>query len=311
MTFQQLLYVVTVAEECSFSKAARRLFISQPSLSQYIKNLEGNLNVILFDRSTNPIKVTDSGKVFVNIAKKILDLKGELDDRMDSIANMESGTIYIGVSPFRTSIFMPYIISEFKKRYPGINISIVEGHINKFESDIVNSDIDFFVTTLPVSERLMDYEFLMNERIMLAVPPQFEINKRIDNLKGIEEVETCGKKYKKIRLEIFKDEPFIFLKPDQKIHKLADRLCNKAGFEPNIVMENTNMDSSIAMTIGGLGISFVPDTVVKYGNMANNPVYYYIDDEEAVRKAVIAYRKNREFSKSALEFIRVMKDSLT
>ena len=91
---------------------------------------------------------------------------------------------------------------------------------------------------------------------------------------------------------------------------MAVKLCKKAGFNPKIQIENKTIDSTIAMVIAGLGVSIIPDSIIRYGNLAHNPVYYSIKDDEAKRKLVVAFKKNKELSKSAMEFIEVLKEVL-
>ena len=99
--FRELLYVLTIEEEKSFSNAAKKLFMAQPSLSQYIKRLEGSLGFLLFKRSHTPLTLTDEGKQYVDYAKRILILKEEMQRVLEEVANAERGSISLGIPSIR------------------------------------------------------------------------------------------------------------------------------------------------------------------------------------------------------------------
>lgn len=302
MTFQQLEYVIAVAEECSFSKAAKRLFIAQPSLSQYIKNIEESVGVQLFDRSTSPIQLTYAGKTYVEYARKILDMKEQLDAKMEDISKLKEGYLKIGLSTFRTFYFMPKALKVFQDKYPGIRIELVEGPRAYLEDECLKGNIDIFITTLPGNETYFAYEVLMEEKILLAVPKDYKINK---------DLKTEGLIYEdgfpKVNLCKFKNEPFVLLRPEQNLHRLAIRLCKRAGFKPNISIENGGMDSALTMVLGGVGITFVSDNISRDDSLMKSLVYYKLDDGEAKREIAVVYKKNRNLSQVGVELIDIIK----
>lgn len=307
MTFQQLEYVLVVAEERSFSKAAKKLYIAQPSLSQYIISIEKNIGVQLFDRSVNPIKLTYAGELFVKSAKEILKLKKQLDNSMADMADLKSGRLIVGVSHLRNSSLMPQVLPKFKERFPGVNLELKEGSIAELEVETINGNIDIFIGSLPIGDSF-SYEVVDEERLLLAVPPNHSMNKKY--MKKSKPSSKCLIEDTVIDLKSVEEEPFVLLRPEQNLHKMAVKLCKKAGFNPKIQIENKTIDSTIAMVIAGLGVSIIPDSIIRYGNLAHNPVYYSIKDDEAKRKLVVAFKKNKELSKSAMEFIEVLKEVL-
>lgn len=309
MTFQQLEYILVVAEERSFSKAAKKLYIAQPSLSQYIISIEKSIGIKLFDRSVNPIKPTYAGEVFVKYAREILQLKKQLDDSMADMAYLKGGRLGVGVSHLRNSNLMPEVLPRFKERFPNVTLEIIEGSIAELELETNNGNIDIFIGSLPIGDNF-SYEVVDEENLLLAVPPSHPINKKYINKKKLEEVSDLLIEDIEVDLKEVKDEPFVLLRPEQNLHRTAVKLCKKAGFNPNIQIENKTIDSTIAMVLAGLGVSIIPDSVVRYGNLAHNPVYYTIKDDEAKRKLVVAFKKNKELSKSAMEFVGVLKEVL-
>lgn len=126
MNLKQLKYVLVLANAGSFSKAANILNISQPSLSQYIKKVEEQMGAELFERSNGTVRITDAGRVYIDIGRKILDLEDQMQNSFLDISQNKSGSIIIGTSPFRSASILPEIVASFRKKYSGICPIIVE-----------------------------------------------------------------------------------------------------------------------------------------------------------------------------------------
>ena len=120
MTTQQIQYIIAITEEGSFSAAAKKLVVTQPSISQLVKNIEYTIGAPLFDRTTQPIKLTPVGIAYYEAAKKIENVNRELQNRVSEINDLQFGTLTIGTSPFRAACMLPKSIAYFKEKYPGI-----------------------------------------------------------------------------------------------------------------------------------------------------------------------------------------------
>lgn len=305
MDFRQLHYMLKVAEEKSFSKAAKKLYISQPSLSQYISNVEQQLGVRLFDRTTNPLTLTYAGELYEETAKNILYLKDQLLSQMDDIANLQRGHITIGISPFRSTYFLPTILPLFKKNYPGIDVSLAEGTMAELLELAINGATDFSIMTLPIPGELMSYDPIMTEEIFVALPPNHYLCQQLPHTHGSSSARP------KLNLGMLRDEPFIILKQGQRMNQVALELCKRACFKPKIILETKNIEAAHALVAAGMGITFIPDTLVGFGNMTERPVYFSLEDLQPTRTIVIAYRKGRYLSKAARKFIAMTKAVMT
>lgn len=303
MDFRQLQYMLKVAEEKSFSKAAQKLFIAQPSLSQYIQKLEQQLGVELFDRTTIPLRLTFAGELYIETAKKILDLKDQLSQQMEDIANLKKGRLTIGLSAFRTTYIMPRVLPSFHAQFPGIEVVLVEGTSSELSDLALKGSTDITVMTLPVQENLFNYESIFTEEILVAIPQNHPVKAKADYSLG-------NNFFPKINLWSLREEPFILLKQHQKLHQIADYLCAQAGFKPHIILESESIEAAHALVAAGMGVTFVPDTLPKYSNPLNRPLYFSVAEPRPTREMVIAYRKDRYLSGAAHEFIAKMKETL-
>jgi len=305
MDFRQLQYMLKVSEEKSFSKAAQKLYIAQPSLSQYIQKLEQQLGVQLFDRSTNPLRLTYAGELYAQTAKSILYLKDQLSNQMEDISNFKKGRLTIGLSTFRSTYIMPKILPLFHEKFPGIDVVLVEGNSVKLADLAIKGTTDISLMTLPIKDTLFSYEPILKEKILLAIPPSHSVAKKIGTNHSVHD-----HTYPEIALNELWDEPFILLKHHQKLHQIAVSLCKQAGFSPKIILESKSIEATQAFVSFGMGISFIPDTITLLPQAPTTPIYFQIKDLDASRTLVVCYIKKRYLSKVAQEFISITKDVL-
>lgn len=311
MNTQQIKYVLTLAEEKSFSKAAQKLYVTQPSLSQFIKNLESELHVQIFDRSTSPIRLTPAGEAFVSAARKIKAIEEELHKEIADLTDLKTGDLRIGTSPFRASCLLPKSIAKFHELYPGITIHILEDVSHKLEEAALEGSIDLYLNTGPFDENIFYIEELAVEQLYLAVPPENPINNGLESYQVTEyDIKLDTPKLHNtpyIDLSLFHSAPFIFLGSNQKLHDTAAEFCLSAGFDPYIILSSERLETAFSWTLAGIGCTFIPDFLIKFGNYERHPIYYKLNHPKATRKLCIAYRRNRYLSKVAVAYIDLLK----
>jgi DNA-binding transcriptional LysR family regulator len=311
MEFRQLQYMLKVAEEKSFSKAAQKLYIAQPSLSQYIQKLEQQLGVQLFDRSTNPLRLTYAGELYAETAKKILSLNVQLSNQMEDISNFKKGRLTIGLSPFRSAYIIPKVLPLFHKKFPGIDVVLAEGNSVKLEDLAVKGITDISIMTLPIKENFFSYEPIFRETILLAMPPNHPICKKSLTNHRSRQHASADNIHSEISLHELRDEPFILLKQHQKLRHIAISLCKQAGFNPKIILESESIEATHALVSAGMGIAFIPDSITLFPQTSITPIYFRIKDLQTTRTLIVANIKKRYLSRAAKEFITIMKDVFT
>ncbi|MDY2983714.1 MAG: LysR family transcriptional regulator [Synergistes jonesii] len=304
MDFKELNYVVTIADEQSFSKAAEKLFISQPSLSQYIKRLENSLGLKLFKRSTVPIEATNEGKEYIEYARRILILQNEMSIVLKEVAGTQRGTLSIGTSQARGTAMLPLLIPFFKKKYPNININLVErlpGESNSLEKLVFENKIDLCFLSPPISRNDIHCEKLFDEQLLIAAPSNTQI-------KGTSNLESEDN-WKVIDLAELKNENFILAMPHNRFRIIAEIECAKCGFIPNVIMETRSMDTAQRMVAAGYGFTFVPELVINQWleNMAQ-PHYFVFGNPIFKCPAYIAYKKEAYMSRAAEAFLATTRE---
>jgi LysR family hydrogen peroxide-inducible transcriptional activator len=295
MEFRQLMYTIQIAAERNFSRAAEKLHIAQPSLSQQLSKLEKELGVLLFKRSTNSVELTHAGSVFVNRARQIIDMTEQLHREMEDLADLRRGRVVVGSVPVTGSHVLPDVLPAFRAAYPDIQVVLIEETSKRLEELTVSGSTDVCLLSLPIEEPALAYQPVIEEEICLAVPPDHPLAGR-----------TGGKP---VPIGELREESFILLKKGQGFRAIAHNLCKTAGFDPTVVFESGNIETVQALVAAGMGISFVPKMITRSDWSGRAPVYLSLAGKPT-RTLVIAYRKGRYLSNAAEAFIRVFTETL-
>lgn len=285
MELRQIRYVLAVAEERSFSRAATRLHLAQPSLSQQIAKLEKLLGVSLFHRLPQHVELTDAGQRFVQVAQTLVDMSEGLEREMRAYAVGESGKLLVGSLPITGAYVLPRVISAFTQQFPGVELQLMEDTSSHLEQLLVRGKIDVSLLTLPIGDPSLEVIPAIHEEIFLAVPPQHPLAER-----------------EEVSLEEVADQPFILLKEGQGFRTISLRLCEQAGFRPRIVFESSNIQTVQSLVAAGMGLSFAPKMITLAPGTIEPPVYLRMVDKP-YRTLVVAYRKDRPLSRPAEAFV--------
>lgn len=288
MEIRQIRYVLAVAQEHSFSRAAERLHLAQPSLSQQIAKLEKLFDVQLFHRLPQHVELTDAGARFVQVAQQIIDQVDGLEREMRSYALGESGRLYVGSLPITGEYVLPTVISEFSRSYPGVELQLIEERSSQLEQLLARGMIDVSLLTMPIFEPSLTVEPAIHEEIYLALPPDHP-------LAAVEEVDLAG----------LAEQPFILLKEGQGFRQICLMLCEQAGFRPNIVFESSNIHTVQSLVAAGMGVSFAPAMITNAPRSSEKPAYVRLTTRPE-RTLVVAYRRDRHLSKPAKAFVDML-----
>ncbi|WP_035154274.1 LysR family transcriptional regulator [Cohnella thermotolerans] len=295
MELRLLQYVIQIAAERNFSRAAEKLHIAQPSLSQQLSKLEKELGVLLFKRSTNSVELTHAGAVFVEKAQRIVDMTEQLRREMEDIADLRKGRIVIGSLPMTGAHVLPDVLTAFRSVYPQIELALVEETSSQLEQLTASGGIDVCLLSLPLVEPSLAYEPIIEEEIFLAVPPDHPLARRPAS--------------QTVPIAELKDEPFVLLKKGQGFRAIAHSLCEGAGFSPRAVFESGNIETVQSLVAAGMGVAFVPQMVARSPVNGHAPVYVRLEGNPT-RTLVIAYRKGRYLSNAAEAFIATFRETM-
>lgn len=285
MEINQLIYFLEVAKQKSFTGAARVLHVSQPAISKMIQMLEGELGVVLFDRSSRHVKLTDYGMKIQDQVLKLVQMFQDIHTELDAVTHLRAGFIRIGIPPMVGDIFFPRIIGLFHQQYPNIKIKLYEVGSKKVEEGVETGSLDVGVAVLPVRTNTFEvYEFAKNP-IMLIVNAEHLF---------------AGRSV--VRFADLRDESFILYRQDFGLHEMIRNACALAGFEPDIVCETSQWDFMAKIVADGLGIALLPQKVCQELNN-NNVRVVALDSPEIYWHLALIWRKNAYLSQATKKWI--------
>jgi len=246
MELRHLRYFVTVAEELHFGRAAERLFISQPPLSQQIQQLEREIGVSLFQRTSRSVKLTPAGEIFLRDARQILADVERAVSAAKRAARGEEGWLGIGFAASATYDLLPAVLHDFRESYPAIELSLVE--LNAAEQAIALQDQSIHVgfARPPIEGDSLLVGAILNEPYVAALPLTHPLAHKLE-----------------LSLTELAPEPFVSF-PELPLPSYAQSVrlaCEDAGFTPRVVQEVREMQTAISLVVAGLGIALLPASV--------------------------------------------------
>ncbi len=304
--FRNKDYVLTVYKEGSFTKASEKLYVSQPSLSATIKRLEEKISAKIFDRSTTPITLTETGKEYVKYALEIEQKEKDFERYVSDYTNLLAGKIRIGGSSMFTAYVLPQMIADYNAKHPKIEFEIFEDSTKNLMNKLALGTLDIVVDNAVINNDEISSTLYTSELLLLAVPKSFSINDKLKRFKlTVDDVKSDKHKNLAINvdLEEFKDLPFILLNPENDTGKRAHKLFKKHRLEPKINFTLDQQVTAYNISSSGLGVCFVSDTLIKNINTNSEMCFYRLSDRETIRNVYLFQKSNRYLSLACKKFI--------
>lgn len=251
MNDKELLYIKTIADTKSISKAAEELFIAQPSLSQSLQRIERELGTHLFIREPRGMKLTYAGEKYYLMAKEILDIYSDFKSEITHINELKAGRLVIGIARYMGMNILPNVLPDFNKNYPNIEIIIREENTRALENLVLGGNVDFALTHVHKKEmnEKINYEILKEDEFLLVTPKGYLINSDKIKIKN-------GKSY--VDLRDLEGEKFILLDINKGIRKVQDRTIKSYGINPEVVFTTKNFETAKRLAANGMGITIIP-----------------------------------------------------
>lgn len=301
MTLDKFDYVLALAEEKNLTKAAKRLYISQPGLTAYINKLEEYLGIRLFDRTTVPIRITEAGTLYIKKMKQIQ--KEELQLRMDLKDMAAQKRIFkIGIGATRGMQWLPILLSEFYLIHPEVNVQLYEGGLEDLESRVSVGNVDMIFGAFNTGYAGVCYEFLRDERIYCILPADYR--KRL----GIAEGEGTLERPALLAEEQMKDVVLLVPTPSNGFFQFTNQLIQKYHLDANPVLYMNNLDVAYQLVAQGMGASFInaADFHRVHPELEQEILFCTMEREILCRQAMLGYQekgKNIDLVKNMKEII--------
>lgn len=309
--FQGMYYVYEVYKEMSFSKAARNLFISQPSLSAAVRKVENQIGFPVFDRSTNPIRLTKLGEEYIRSVESIMDVENRFRNYVNDIQGLKSGAIAIGGTNLFASYVLPPLLSRFTEQYPLIHVNLVEAATSELEDRLFSGFLDLLIDNQSMDATIYEKAFFCEEHLLLVVPSHFASNKKVENcaltLSDVKAGRHLDPAVPAVPLEVFREDAFLFLKSGNDTRARAEKLCRDDGhFAPRIKLELEQQITAYNLSRYGMGISFNGDILIRHMPDDRSLIYYRLPCPDAVRNVNFYYKRNRYMTRAVNEFLKLV-----
>ncbi len=295
MLLKEIRYVLAIHTYGTMAKASQHLYISQPALSKYIKSLEDSLNVELFYRNNGKLSLTYAGEKYISAASKMLDIFEHLETELSDVNNAKKGRIRLGISTFRGPYLLPKVISKFHRLYPDVDLSVSEDSAQNLEQMLARGELDIAILNVPLSTPNLEYIPILNEEILLAVPP--------DHPKIKYGVYKQGKRYPWIDLKHFENDSYVLLKQRFKTRQITNAILNTINFSPKSVIETGNINTAYRLSANGYGVAFIPETYVHNSSSSVKAEVFSFGNPDTRITLAAVYRKEAYMSKSAQIFL--------
>jgi LysR family hydrogen peroxide-inducible transcriptional activator len=285
MELHQLRYFVAVARAGSFSRAAERCHVSQPSLSQQIGKLEGRLKQRLFDRLGRRVSLTEAGRLLLDRAEAILAAVDDAERRMRDGANLEGARLAVGAIPTVAPYLLPPVLKRFLRRHPGVDLTVHEDVTRRLVETTAAGDLDLAVLALPVADERLQAEPLLTEPLLLALPPRHRLGKR-----------------RRVAVEDLAEERFILL---DEMHCLGEQVlsfCRANGCQPRIACRSAQLATVQKLIALGQGVSLLP-AMARKADPGNARSYRPLAGGRPTRTLAAVWHRHRYHSLAAERFL--------
>lgn len=292
--------MLKISEIRNITKAANVLNITQPTLSRFVHDVEEDLGIKIFDRSTNPLSLTFAGEKYIESAKKILLEYENLQKEIRDINNHMTGRLRIGTSRDRASFMMPSILSEFCERYPGIDVEIFTDSGKKLQEALQNGKLDIVI--LPDTWQRMWKDFSFESHDIYS-----------EELIFVAKAGTIPEKYyrmscsgtKIIKSQAMNHMKFFLLFREHAMRTFCDQYFKAHKIKPSIRMEFSSNITCYRMAAAGMGAAIVPFLTIQMSDAGDDVEIFSLGEKPVTWEVKGFYRKGAYIGEPELELMRI------
>ena len=297
MNLKQLEAFVQVAEGKSFSKAAKELFLTQPTISAHIASLERELNARLFVRNTKEVSLSEDGKDLYRYAKQIIDLQKQIEERFETEEEGSRHCITIAASTIPAQYLLPRVLKRFNEKYPDEQIKIMESDSSKVVSQIVDHIVDVGFTGTVLEKKHCRYLPFYKDKLAVITP-------NTERYRRLKEESPNG-------IDWILAEHLIMREEGSGTRKEAEEQLKAAGIPAeklDVIASIGNQETIKKSVRQGMGITILSELAAVDEEADGELLTFPIPGADAGRDINLVYNKNYQLSRSAERFIKVVKE---
>lgn len=301
----EMEYVYRVYQEKSFTKAAEALFLTQPALSLAIRKVEDSLGMPIFDRSVRPMGLTPAGEAYIEFIQNTLHLEQEMQQEMQDIREVNTGSIRMGGSHYINAYIMPRVLAGFMQQYPRVKVELIEASSAVLSQMLSRREVDITFNCNP--KFMQDFERYpaFEDHLLLAVPKAFRTDAALAGKSLDANAIVQGRHLKPdcptVTLDSFRDLEFILLNPGNNLHDRANWLFQEAGFSPRVKLKLSQLVTAYHLADAAVGATFISDRLVMPGE--DHLLYYKLDSALSKRMFYMLLPNRKYTSKAVRAFV--------
>ncbi|HET7394866.1 MAG TPA: LysR substrate-binding domain-containing protein [Gammaproteobacteria bacterium] len=246
MNLRDLQYLRALAEHRHFGRAAEASFVSQPTLSTQIKKLEEELGVVLVERGSRQVMLTEAGKAVLARVHEVLEGADDIRRIARNLSDPNSRTVRLGIFPTLGPYLLPQTLPGIRKRFPKLELLLVEEKTAEILTRLREGRLDAAIVALPVNEEGLHAEFLFEEPFLLAVPEKHPLAKRVT-----------------VTMDDLQDQDLLLLEEGHCLRDQALEVCHLGGAHERAGFRATSLETLRYMVAGGTGITLIPALATK------------------------------------------------
>ena len=292
MNMKQALYFKTIAQYGTITAAAKQLYISQPSLSQTLRQIEDEVGTPLFDRSTSPFHLTYAGERYLKAVEAMLDIETRLKEEIESIRRDDGGRLRLGISVTRAMQVLPEVIPIFTKAYPNVTIELTEAASASLEGLLQKGQIDLALAALEANEANIAYELIEKESIGILAGRDSQLAQLVPSGTPIS-------------LEMVEKEAFVSLDTSHSSRIIQDRLFRRYNIRPKILLETSSLEVARRVALKSGACMVLPDVYADEFVFNSGGAFYPLKDYENHRHFYACYRNDENTKKYIRDFVSI------
>lgn len=304
MLYEKLSYIIAIAEERNLTQAAKRLYISQPTLTLYLNRLENELGVKLFDRSKSPVTLTDAGAYYLEKMKKIYASEQALRSQIHFIAN-PTQTLLVGIGQVRGHHWLPLFLPTFCSIHPDINVQIVQETEQQMYEDLQKQKLDVGIGVFPASTDIEMVE-IMEETLFFAAHRKFGLIP--DHLRGKHDMKNPYI----VQPDQLNGLPFIIPQVSNGLYDTYETILQNNQIHPSRTISINNLSTGLLLNVKGLGVQLLSGSVVYFSHEpgVNQLDLFLLENMPETRKCTAIYQGGNIKQKLIQDLIRTLKNEV-
>ena len=304
LTEREIEYLIQIRRQKGIARAARALYIAQPSLSQILAKVEERLGYAVFDRNRNGVTETDRGRRFLDQTEELSGIYRRLRSQLEEFQEMKRGLVSFGI-PFNlgTSL-LPKILPRFTSLYPGVEVRFFENNSVELDKMVLEGKTDFNIMHFQKKKDNLYYEKLEVDPFCLAVPESWRYEL------GLPEPDPgylIGEK----ELKALEHKPFVMVAQGQKLRQTADEILDQAGVRPRICCSTKSMETAKRLSAAGMGLTLLPQSYLTLFSDTKGLCCYPLKEELKGSWTIVAtYPREEKLPRCCREFLRLLREEI-